>query len=87
MKTALLYFAIWLIGALISAFVIFRALRAKCTASMFDYAMGFCASLLSWVFLIPVIFLYIVSRCEALGNKMEKMWQKMDDWCRSKGAQ
>ena len=64
MKTALLYFAIWLIGALITAFIIFRALRAKCTATVFDYVVAFCASLLSWMFLIPLFSLYLVEHCK-----------------------
>lgn len=80
MNTALLYFAIWLVGVLLSAFIVFRALRAKCTASVFDYALGLCASLLSWVFLLPVIFLYVVDCCKRWRKKAESMWQRIDDW-------
>ena len=68
MKSALLFFAIWFVGALITAIIVFRALRAKCTATVFDHVAAFCVSSLSWLFLIPLVCIYI---CEEL-QVMEK---------------
>lgn len=84
MNTALLLFAIWLIGVLITAIIVFRALRAKCTATVFDHVAAFCVSSLSWLFLIPLVCIYIVKSCKSWRKKMEAMWQRIDDWWRSR---
>lgn len=84
MKTAVLIFVIWLAGALISGYLYFKAIRYKCVSTPFDYALGFCCSLLSWLFLLIVVVGYLHDRLSGWRKRMEERWQKLDEWWRSR---
>ena len=73
MNTALLLFAIWLIGVLISVYVIYKALRLKCTTTVFDYAIGVICALLSWIFLFQLLIYYVVHLCRVIKKAYRKM--------------
>lgn len=78
------FLVFWLIGALISAFLFFRALHYKGNANKIDYFIGVICSLASWLFLIPITTLYLVDRIQMWWNKLEDWWENVDRGWRGK---
>lgn len=77
MKTALLIFFIWLTGFLISYIICRRAIRYKCTASVFDYAMAFCGTMFSWVFLLILFVCYCGMNAKKWKTAIRSWWSRL----------
>lgn len=76
MKTALLYLAVWLVGALISLYILLKVCARKGDFMVPDYIIIIGCAMLSWAWLCAVTVLYL---CYQLETYLHRLYRTMKE--------